>query len=108
MGEFYTLALLILTALATSVQNLDLEERTKLTQKNPIELRGSISARVTYVDRDPHLEQKPFLYQFNGTLNLTAYESLHLPLSFSLNNNYGSQFSYPFPLSQLSLHPSYF
>ena len=108
MGEFYTLALLILTALATSVQNLDLEERTKLNQKKPIKLSGSISASVTYMDRDPHLEQKPFLYQFNGTLNLTAYESLHLPLSFSLNNNYDSQFSYPFPLSQLSLHPSYF
>lgn len=106
MREFYTLALLILTALATSAQNLDLEELTKLKQKKPIKLSGSISASVTYMDRDPHLEQKPFLYQFNGTLNLTAYESLHLPLSFSLNN-YGSHFSYPSLPSRLSLHPSY-
>ena len=95
MGEFYTLALLILTALATSAQNLDLEERTKLKQKKPIKLSGSISASVTYIDRNPHFGQKPFLYQFNGTLNLTTYESLHLTLSFSLNNNCGTLFSFP-------------
>ena len=55
MREFYTLALLILTALATSAQNLDLEKRTKLKQKKPIKVSGSTSASVTCMDRDPHL-----------------------------------------------------
>lgn len=54
----------------------------------------------------PSESRQGFTYQLTGSVNLSLYELLNIPLSFNLNN-YGFNFSYPSLPNRLSLHPSY-
>jgi len=89
---------------AVSAQNV--EEILEFRKKKPLKISGSISANATQFNSTPKQSRQSFTYQLSGSVNLSLYELLNIPLSFNLNN-YGSNFSYPSLPNRLSLHPSY-
>ena len=102
--------ILLLTALLlpgmkpSYAQNI--EEVLAFRKKTPFKISGSISARATLFSSRPSEARQSFTYQLTGSVNLSLYELLNIPLSFNLNN-YGTNFSYPSLPNRLSLHPSY-
>ena len=102
--------ILLLTALLlpgmkpSYAQNI--EEVLAFRKKTPFKISGSISARATLFSSQPSKARQSFTYQITGSVNLSLYELLNIPLSFNLNN-YGANFSYPSLPNRLSLHPSY-
>ena len=102
--------ILLLTALLlpgmkpSYAQNI--EEVLAFRKKTPLKISGSISARATLFSSRPSEARQSFTYQLTGSVNLSLYELLNIPLSFNLNN-YGANFSYPSLPNRLSLHPSY-
>ena len=113
MLKIYTTPLrriLLLTALLlpgmkpSYAQNI--EEGLAFRKKKPLKISGSISARATLFSSRPSEARQSFTYQLTGSVNLSLYELLNIPLSFNLNN-YGANFSYPSLPNRLSLHPSY-
>ena len=113
MLKIYTTPLrriLLLTALLlpgmkpSYAQNI--EEVLAFRKKKPLKISGSISARATLFSSRPSEARQSFTYQLTGSVNLSLYEPLNIPLSFNLNN-YGANFSYPSLPNRLSLHPSY-
>lgn len=102
--------ILLLTALLlpgmkpSYAQNI--EEVLAFRKKTPLKISGSISARATLFSSQPSEARQSFTYQLTGSVNLSLYELLNIPLSFNLNN-YGANFSYPSLPNRLSLHPSY-
>lgn len=87
-------------------QTVRVEEVLNFRKKKPIKISGSISANATHFSSNPRSPRQAFTYQLNGSLSLSLYELINIPLSFNLNN-YGSSFSYPSLPNRLSLHPSY-
>ena len=97
-------ALLLLGMKPSYAQNI--EEVLAFRKKKPFKISGSISARATLFSSQPSEARQSFTYQLTGSVNLSLYELLNIPLSFNLNN-YGANFSYPSLPNRLSLHPSY-
>lgn len=97
-------ALLFLGMKPSYAQNI--EEVLAFRKKTPLKISGSISARATLFSSQPNEARQSFTYQLTGSVNLSLYELLNIPLSFNLNN-YGANFSYPSLPNRLSLHPSY-
>lgn len=97
-------ALLLLGMKPSYAQNI--EEVLAFRKKTPFKISGSISARATLFSSQPSEARQSFTYQLTGSVNLSLYELLNIPLSFNLNN-YGANFSYPSLPNRLSLHPSY-
>lgn len=97
-------ALLLLGMKPSYAQNI--EEVLAFRKKTPLKISGSISARATLFSSQPSEARQNFTYQLTGSVNLSLYELLNIPLSFNLNN-YGANFSYPSLPNRLSLHPSY-
>lgn len=97
-------ALLLLGMKPSYAQNI--EEVLAFRKKKPLKISGSISARATLFSSHPSEARQSFTYQLTGSVNLSLYELLNIPLSFNLNN-YGANFSYPSLPNRLSLHPSY-
>lgn len=97
-------ALLLLGMKPSYAQNI--EEVLAFRKKPPLKISGSISARATLFSSQPSEARQSFTYQLTGSVNLSLYELLNIPLSFNLNN-YGVNFSYPSLPNRLSLHPSY-
>lgn len=97
-------ALLLLGIKPSYAQNI--EEVLAFRKKTPFKISGSISARATLFSSQPSEARQSFTYQLTGSVNLSLYELLNIPLSFNLNN-YGANFSYPSLPNRLSLHPSY-
>jgi len=98
------MALLLLGMKPSYAQNI--EEVLAFRKKKPLKISGSISARATLFSSQPSKARQSFTYQITGSVNLSLYELLNIPLSFNLNN-YGANFSYPSLPNRLSLHPSY-
>jgi len=98
------MALLLLGMKPSYAQNI--EEVLAFRKKTPLKISGSISARATLFSSQPSEARQSFTYQLTGSVNLSLYELLNIPLSFNLNN-YGANFSYPSLPNRLSLHPSY-
>ena len=101
---FLLTALLLLGMKPSYAQNI--EEVLAFRKKKPLKISGSISARATLFSSQPSEARQSFTYQLTGSVNLSLYELLNIPLSFNLNN-YGANFSYPSLPNRLSLHPSY-
>ena len=101
---FLLTALLLLGMKPSYAQNI--EEVLAFRKKKPLKISGSISARATLFSSQPSEARQSFTYQLTGSVNLSLYELLNIPLSFNLNN-YGTNFSYPSLPNRLSLHPSY-
>lgn len=97
-------ALLLFGMKPSYAQNI--EEVLAFRKKKPFKISGSISARATLFSSQPSEARQSFTYQLTGSVNLSLYELLNIPLSFNLNN-YGANFSYPSLPNRLSLHPSY-
>ena len=85
-------ALLLLGMKPSYAQNI--EEVLAFRKKTPLKISGSISARATLFSSLPSEARQSFTYQLTGSVNLSLYELLNIPLSFNLNN-YGANFSYP-------------
>ena len=99
--------LLVLTFLGTKLMHAqNIEEVLAFRKKKTFKISGGISARATQFSSNPHEARQGFTYQLTGSVNLSLYELLNIPLAFNLNN-YGSNFSYPSLPNRLSLHPSY-
>ena len=98
------MALLLLGMKPSYAQNI--EEVLAFRKKKPLKISGSISARATLFSSQSSEARQSFIYQLTGSVNLSLYELLNIPLSFNLNN-YGTNFSYPSLPNRLSLHPSY-
>ena len=98
------MALLLLGMKPSYAQNI--EEVLAFRKKKPLKISGSISARATLFSSQSSEARQSFTYQLTGSVNLSLYELLNIPLSFNLNN-YGTNFSYPSLPNRLSLHPSY-
>lgn len=96
--------MLITWSNAASAQNV--EEILEFRKKKPLKISGSISANVTQFNSTPKQSRQSFTYQLSGSINMSLYELLNIPISFNLNN-YGAKFSYPSLPNRLSLHPSY-
>lgn len=89
---------------ATLAQNV--EEILEFRKKKPFKISGSFSANATQFKGNPRQSRQSFTYQLSGSVNMSLYELVNIPISFNLNN-YGSHFSYPSLPNRLSLHPSY-
>lgn len=81
-------------------------EYMNFRQKQPFKINGSFSANATQFSSNPKQLRQPFTYQLSGSVNMSLYELLNIPVSFNLNN-YGSHLSYPSLPNRLSLHPTY-
>ncbi len=97
----------LMSFLALSAQNINVEDVLSIKKKKPLKISGSLSASTTYFTANPkQIGRQAFTYQLSGSLNLSFYEMLNIPISINLNN-YGTNFSYPSLPNRLSLHPSY-
>ncbi|WP_264847778.1 TonB-dependent receptor, partial [Capnocytophaga catalasegens] len=105
--------LFLLTNLGFS-QQIDLENIGSRTQetlkKNPFSISGSASVNGVYThssDNGINTQNTPFLYFFNGNINLGIYD-WSIPFSYRFTNQ-GSNLNYqiPFKFNRLSLHPKY-
>lgn len=94
---------LVSTVLA---QNVNVEEVLNFRDRKPLKISGSVSASTSYFTATQQPQRQPFTYQLTGTVSLSLYELLSIPLTFNLNN-YGANWSYPSLPNRLSLHPSY-
>lgn len=102
----FSLSVFMLTVWSHTVYAQNVEEVLEFRKKKPFKISGSISANATQFNSTPKQSRQSFTYQLSGSVNLSLYELLNIPLSFNLNN-YGSNFSYPSLPNRLSLHPSY-
>ena len=102
----FALSVFMLTVWSHTVHAQNVEEVLEFRKKKPFKISGSISANATQFNSTPKQSRQSFTYQLSGSVNLSLYELLNIPLSFNLNN-YGSNFSYPSLPNRLSLHPSY-
>lgn len=102
----FALSVFMLTVWSHTVYAQNVEEVLEFRKKKPFKISGSISANATQFNSTPKQSRQSFTYQLSGSVNLSLYELLNIPLSFNLNN-YGSNFSYPSLPNRLSLHPSY-
>ncbi len=103
LRSFLLFALILLGAKLSQAQNI--EEVLAFRKKKPFKISGSISARATQFSSQPQEARGGLTYQLTGSVNLSLYELINIPLAFNLNN-YGSNFSYPTLPNRLSLHPS--
>ena len=102
----FALSVFMLTVWSHTVHAQNVEEVLEFRKKKPFKISGSISANATQFNSTPKQSRQSFTYQLSGSVNLSLYELLNIPLSFNLNN-YGSDFSYSSLPNRLSLHPSY-
>lgn len=100
------LASVFLYAFSLHAQSVSVEEVLNFRKKKPVKISGSISANASHFSSQPHQSRQNFTYQLTGSVNISLYELLNIPLSFNLNN-YGANMSYPSLPNRLSLHPSY-
>lgn len=106
-GRRFAAILFFLTlCTAATAQNVDVESVMDMKNKKAVKFGGGISASTSFYHADEMYGRQPFTYQFNGTLNISLYELINIPLSFSFNN-FGSQYTYPSLPNRLSLYPSY-
>lgn len=102
---------LCLFSVRTFSQQVDLENLdTKIKEtikKNPFSVSGSLSANGVYSYASDNEHQEPFLYFFQGNVNIGIYD-WSIPLSYRFTNQ-GKNFDYQIPLkfNRLSLHPKY-
>lgn len=101
-----TLTIFIFIAWINAVSSQNIEEILEFRKKKPLKISGSISASATHFNSTPGQARQSFTYQLTGSINVSLYELLNIPISFNLNN-YGAKFSYPSLPNRLSLHPSY-
>ena len=114
MAQHYMRVLLLLLLMAghftvvntVLAQNVNVEEVLNFRDRKPLKISGSVSASTSYFTATQQPQRQPFTYQLTGTVSLSLYELLSLPLTFNLNN-YGANWSYPSLPNRLSLHPSY-
>lgn len=114
MAQHYMHVLLLLLLMAghftvvntVLAQNVNVEEVLNFRDRKPLKISGSVSASTSYFTATQQRQRQPFTYQLTGTVGLSLYELLSIPLTFNLNN-YGANWSYPSLPNRLSLHPSY-
>lgn len=87
-------------------QSVDVEDLVNIKKKKPFKLNGNISAGSTWFTSNQSQGRQAFTYQLVGSVNVSLYELVNIPLTFNFNN-YGAGFSYPSLPNRLSLHPSY-
>lgn len=102
----FALSVFMLTVWSHTVHAQNVEEVLEFRKKKPFKISGSISANATQFNSTPKQSRQSFTYQLSGSVNLSLYELLNIPISFNLNN-YGAKFSYPSLPNRLSFHPSY-
>ena len=102
----FALSVFMLMVWSHTVHAQNVEEVLEFRKKKPFKISGSISANATQFNSTPKQSRQSFTYQLSGSVNLSLYELLNIPISFNLNN-YGAKFSYPSLPNRLSLHPSY-
>ena len=102
----FALSVFMLTIWSHTVHAQNVEEVLEFRKKKPFKISGSISANATQFNSTPKQSRQSFTYQLSGSINMSLYELLNIPISFNLNN-YGAKFSYPSLPNRLSLHPSY-
>ena len=94
--------ILLITACKISIvqaQSLDQIGKVPLLKVN-----GGISANATYYEGTSNRD--PFSFATNGNLNFNISGVFNIPLSFSYTSQ-GFDYSTPFKINRLSLHPSY-
>ncbi len=101
-----TLGIFMFMAWSNTVSAQNMEEILEFRKKKPLKISGSISANAIQFNSTPGQSRQSFTYQLTGSVNMSLYELLNIPISFNLNN-YGAKFSYPSLPNRLSLHPSY-
>lgn len=102
----FALSVFMLTVWSHTVHAQNVEEVLEFRKKKPFKISGSISANAIQFNSTPKQSRQSFTYQLSGSINMSLYELLNIPISFNLNN-YGAKFSYPSLPNRLSLHPSY-
>jgi len=83
------------------------QELSGLAKKEPFALSGGVSASSVFFHSLDSLSSKdPFTYVLTGSLNLTIYDIVNCPISFTYSN-YSENFSHPFNFNQFGIQPSY-
>lgn len=95
-----------LVPMSSFAQSIDFEQVMEIPKKKPFSVSGGLNATSSYILSLPKAGGQPFTYQIGGSLNISLYETINIPLSLNLNN-YGSSFSYPSLPNRLSIHPGY-
>lgn len=108
--SIYAMCLLVLLGLGSQdmmAQSMNVEDWMTINKKKPIRINGSVSSSGTYYYSDVSSALRdPFTYQITGSLNLSLYEVIDMPVSFNINN-YNHGITYPTMPNRLSLHPHY-
>ena len=98
--------LVFLTITNSHAQQVDLENLNKTIFEKPVKLGGGVSASTIFYNGNDGQKRQPFTYFLNGNINVSLFNQINLPFSFSLTN-LGAGFQYPTLPNRLSVHPTY-
>ena len=89
-------------------QNIDIEDTWKtIKAKDFVNVHGGASASLVYHNSNrADSGRLPWVYNLNGSLNITVLKNFNIPLSYNLTNMGGS-YRYPTMPNRLSIHPTY-
>lgn len=89
-------------------QNVDIEDTyNSIKKKEFATIHGGASASLIYHESNrPDTGRLPWVYNLNGSLNVTVLKNFSIPVSYNLTNQ-GGAYSYPTFPNRLSLHPTY-
>ncbi|MES2732542.1 MAG: hypothetical protein V4714_12365 [Bacteroidota bacterium] len=103
---FFVGIILLLSALPSLAQQVDLSHINKTFSQKPVKIGGGISASSVIYQGNDGQGRQPFTYFLNGNVNINLYNQINLPFNFNITN-LGNNFSYPTLPNRLSVHPTY-
>ncbi|MDR0836433.1 MAG: hypothetical protein LBN11_07650 [Tannerella sp.] len=95
-----------LSAGIISAQQINLESVSKIGEDKPFAISGGLSAGNIFYNGNQQSGRQDWTYYLNGTLNLSLYGQINIPISVNLTN-LGADLSYPSLPNRLSIHPTY-
>ncbi len=106
LHQKYQIWLLNIGVFLLTVGQLNAQDISQLSAKNPLKVSGSLGARSYFSSgsQSPLYQTNPFGYSASGNLNLTFFNGISVPISMTFSNRKAS-FSQPF--NQFGLSPSY-
>jgi hypothetical protein len=90
----------------TFAQQVNVENVINAGKNKPFVFNGGLSAGNVFYTGNEQSGRQPWTYYLNGSLNMSIYGLINIPLMVNLTN-LGTGLSYPSLPNRLSLHPSY-
>ena len=103
--QLYFLLIILGVVHGIYAQNIDIENLSDIPKAKPFAFGGSISANGIFYN-GTNAARNPFTYFLQGSANVSIYQQIDLPFTFSITNQ-GTNYSYPTLPNRFSLHPTY-